>query len=947
MFLPLSISHLDGIQKGKSHAPEEHFSGCLGRVVKLFDLNIGVAGNKLLTDKPYQEGFHARGKSNMASLSPLQDQIEDKVVVAKSSGTISNRKSKGTPMKVLIAQEMSKDINNKYNPPSVVAKLMGLDTLPSQQPDSSRQRDCAGGSARVHTDTQSSYCGDSRNGTLNAELCHEFHQYTEQNHCKDVYEVWQHPQKRSLRNKVSESRCVEKDKRIDYVRQKFLEAKFLSIDEKCHQTNQFRDTLEVLSSNTDLFLKFLQEPNPMFPQQISSLPSSPSPSDIKQITVLRPSKMVDNPTFSGKEMNEKQENKANQVSQLKRVDEIRLAHSASTASCSGDGNSTQLTRIVVLKPSTCKSHYLKDVNSSPYLPLAGLHHENVLEFPENKDAPESRELASEITLPRHKNYTGHERDGTLLSSESPDGYTSDESSFNRSENEHAMGNLCNSEVMSPASRHSWDFINRIRSPNSPFSPESPVSREAKKRLSERWAMVASNGVCQEPRPLWRSSSTLGEMLSLSDTNKSGKLEEGRDKEPRQLNSIQFRYPKMMEAGDNSPSKLLRSNFLPVSSTVFSSQLKAEISESEAVKTEPLEETINERSIKSSFKGRFSGLFSRNKKPSKQKVGISNSGDESHFGDKHLDFPGEVGYDVNHCLNNSGHEYLSPYVHGSSCKKTSSGLNEKQGISYSEVEPAPSVKRDMCSGNFNGNQDQPSPVSVLDTSFEEDGCIILHNFKPNGELPAHSVRSNLIDKSSPIGSIARTLAWDDSWLLDTATSFSLMPSSTQRTEKEREWFYYIQTILSEAGLDQVQYNSFISRWHSPESPLDPSLIDKYIDSHEEESLHEARKKERRSIRKLIFDCVNSVLMDITCQYTYPCNSVMLVDHVWEQMKEWFSWNMVCTSGYDEDGNSLIVENMVANEIVNKGWIHCWKLEWESIGKEIEGKLLEEMVREMIN
>ncbi|CAH9074437.1 unnamed protein product [Cuscuta epithymum] len=818
----------------------------------------------------------------MASLSPLQDQIEDKVVVAKSSGTISNRKSKGTPMKVLIAQEMSKDINNKYNPPSVVAKLMGLDTLPSQQPDSSRQRDCAGGSARVHTDTQSSYCGDSRNGTLNAELCHEFHQYTEQNHCKDVYEVWQHPQKRSLRNKVSESRCVEKDKRIDYVRQKFLEAKFLSIDEKCHQTNQFRDTLEVLSSNTDLFLKFLQEPNPMFPQQISSLPSSPSPSDIKQITVLRPSKMVDNPTFSGKEMNEKQENKANQVSQLKRVDEIRLAHSASTASCSGDGNSTQLTRIVVLKPSTCKSHYLKDVNSSPYLPLAGLHHENVLEFPENKDAPESRELASEITLPRHKNYTGHERDGTLLSSESPDGYTSDESSFNRSENEHAMGNLCNSEVMSPASRHSWDFINRIRSPNSPFSPESPVSREAKKRLSERWAMVASNGVCQEPRPLWRSSSTLGEMLSLSDTNKSGKLEEGRDKEPRQLNSIQFRYPKMMEAGDNSPSKLLRSNFLPVSSTVFSSQLKAEISESEAVKTEPLEETINERSIKSSFKGRFSGLFSRNKKPSKQKV-----------------------------------------------------------------EPAPSVKRDMCSGNFNGNQDQPSPVSVLDTSFEEDGCIILHNFKPNGELPAHSVRSNLIDKSSPIGSIARTLAWDDSWLLDTATSFSLMPSSTQRTEKEREWFYYIQTILSEAGLDQVQYNSFISRWHSPESPLDPSLIDKYIDSHEEESLHEARKKERRSIRKLIFDCVNSVLMDITCQYTYPCNSVMLVDHVWEQMKEWFSWNMVCTSGYDEDGNSLIVENMVANEIVNKGWIHCWKLEWESIGKEIEGKLLEEMVREMIN
>ncbi|CAH9134090.1 unnamed protein product [Cuscuta epithymum] len=939
---------MNQIQKGKTQISEEHFPGCLGRVVNLFDLNIGIAGNKMLMDKQHQDGFPTSGKSYMARPSPYKEQIEDKEIVPKSSATISNRKSNGTPMKMLIAQEMSKEINNKPNPPSVVARLMGLDTLPSQQTGSSKQRDYACGSARVHADPHLSYCNDNKSGTLDAE----------QDQCKDIFEVSSHQQKCSLRYKLSESgRCDEKDKRIAYVRQKFIEAKSLSIDEKCRKTNQFQDALEVLSSNTDLFLKFLQEPNPMFSQQISNLQSSLPPTDIKRITVLRPSKMVDNCVFSGKVMTEKHENSANQiVSELNKRDESGLDRSVSTASCNVDGNATQPTRIVVLKPSTGKSHNHKVGRSPPCIPAARLHHENVLEDNEDKDAQASRELATEITLQMHKNLVGHPRDEAMLSSMFPDGYISDGSSFNKSENEYAMGNLSDSEVMSPASRHSWDFINRIKSPHSfssltraSYSPESLVSREAKKRLSERWAMVASNGVCQEQRPLWKSSSTLGEMLSLSDANKSGKLEGAGDKEARELNSNQVSDTSMMEGGENYPRNLLRSNSVPGPSATFSSQLKVDCSESEAVKAEHGEETINERSIKSSLKWKVSGLFSRNKKPMKQKLGNSKSGEEPHFGEKHFDSPGVVGNNVSQCLNSIGHERLAPYVHGSSGKTTSTGSTEKQGISSSEVEPGPSVKRDRHYGNLSENQDQPSPISVLETSFEEDEYLTLNTIKSSGhgELPVHSVRSNLIDKSPPIGSIARTLSWDDSWLLDTATSLSLKLSSTQRTEEEHEWFFYVQKILSEAGLDEVRYDSFLSHGHSPDSPLDPSLRDKYIDSHEEESLHESRKRKRRSTRKLVFDCVNAVLMDISSQNIFPCNSVMLVDYVWEQMREWFSWNMVSLSGYGGEGNSPVVQKMVANEMDGKGWIQSWKkMEWESIGKEIEGKLLEEIVREAV-
>jgi len=59
-----------------------------------------------------------------------------------------SRKVNGTPMKMLIDQEMSKEGEFKHNPPNVVAKLMGLDALPQAQPDSAAQRNHAKGYSR-------------------------------------------------------------------------------------------------------------------------------------------------------------------------------------------------------------------------------------------------------------------------------------------------------------------------------------------------------------------------------------------------------------------------------------------------------------------------------------------------------------------------------------------------------------------------------------------------------------------------------------------------------------------------------------------------------------------------------------------------------------------------------------------------------------------------------
>lgn len=283
----------------------------------------------------------------------------------------------------------------------------------------------------------------------------------------------------------------------------------------------------------------------MFTQHLYTLQSIPPPPKTKRITVLRPSKMVDDCKFGGSgKKNERVISRATHVGQGNRA-KAHMAFSPPAASWNIDEDHAQPTRIVVLKPSLGKTHNFRAASSSPSASQRVSQTETRFVNMAANEAQESREVAKAITQHMRVNICGHQRDETLLSSVFANGYIGDESSFNKSEKEYAAANLSDSEVMSPASRHSWEYINRFGSPYScsslsraSCSPESSVCREAKKRLSERWAMVASNGSCQEQRQMRRSnSSTLGEMLALSDIKTAGRIEQDNvKKDPQILNS---------------------------------------------------------------------------------------------------------------------------------------------------------------------------------------------------------------------------------------------------------------------------------------------------------------------------------------------------------------------------------------------------------------------------
>ncbi|KAK6143979.1 hypothetical protein DH2020_020799 [Rehmannia glutinosa] len=882
-------------QNGKNCNFDKTYPGCLGRMVNLFELNIGDTEYFLL-------------------ICGLQ-------IVSELKNTSSNRKSNGTPMKMLIAQEMSKEVDSKRSPPNLVAKLMGLDALPQQEPEPAIKRSHFKGHSRCHSETPMS----------NWEQQNKFSQ---PNEYKDVYEIWEQPHKFTHKGRYVET---TNDKRMALVRQKFVEAKRLSMDERLRQSKQFLDALEVLNSNKDLFLKCLQEPNSVFSQQLYTLQSIPPPPDSKRITVLKPSKMADSYNFTGSGNREGK--------QLKKLNDLEKSHleSSPPANWKNYENLTQPTRIVVLKPSLEKIFDDKAV-SSPQSQSARIHNEDFFGDVEDNENQESREVAKAITQQMREKLGRHRKDETVMYSVFSNGYVADESSFNKSEIEYPAGNLSDSEVMSPISRHSWDCGNRLGSPFSSssfsrasYSPESSVCREAKKRLSERWAMMASNGSCQEQRHIRRSSSTLGEMLALSEAKKEGSSNE----EPKDSNSLVVNEQRADENVDNSPRNLMRSKSLPVSSSQIGIRLNAKNSVSINGKLEVPKEDTKARSVKSSFKGKVSSLFfSRNKKASKDKSLGSETKDELRS------FSGEISTNRTENLVDKvpGHSSSAPPEPSS--KASFSNLISKQGVISPETQL--SMSKSIAPGNPGENQDQPSPISVLDPPFESNehtSKVFPHYVEPGHgyELPLNCITSNLIDKSPPIGSIARTLLWDES-SMDTSSSYPTKEPLTTQDENEQEWYFFVKTLLSAAGLQdevQIQSNSFLSRWHSPESPLDPSLRDKYINPNDKETPHEAKRRQKRSMQKLVFDCVNAALVDLSGHGTDSAqHGSTLLDEVWARMNTLFS------SGDCGDETGLVVERVVRKEVVGKWWIENLRLEMDILGKEIEGNLLEMLLEEAV-
>ncbi|GMQ02830.1 hypothetical protein CsSME_00048882 [Camellia sinensis var. sinensis] len=161
---------------------------------------------------------------------------------------------------------MSKETESKRRPPSVIARLMGLDGLPPQYPLHRQHKGLS------ETYQQWTASVSSQRDEKPYEHRSNRKDSMAQQECKDEYEVLEtskakrnsYPTKRNINLKLSEAEMT-------FIQQKFMAVKRLSTNDKLHNSKEFCDMLDMLEANKDLLIKFLQQPDSLFTKHLVDL----------------------------------------------------------------------------------------------------------------------------------------------------------------------------------------------------------------------------------------------------------------------------------------------------------------------------------------------------------------------------------------------------------------------------------------------------------------------------------------------------------------------------------------------------------------------------------------------------------------------------------------------------------------------------------------------------
>ncbi|KAK8446808.1 hypothetical protein SEVIR_9G547500v4 [Setaria viridis] len=874
-------------------------------MINLFDLSVGASAKVASRDGSPVRGTQSERKEYAGS----------KTVTGCTRRSSSDR-SGGTPMKMLIAQEMAKEGDANQKTTNVVARLMGLDDnadLPKPLPSNRRTFPDGHLSATLaRVNNQMSF--EKRASSM------------EDVEYKDVYEVGYQPPRGECLSNESPRRRPNEDhdkRRMDLVRQKFVEAKQLASHDNLLQSKEFHDALEVLNSNKDLFLKFLEEPNSLFAKQSGELHSAPTSPQRKRITVLKPSKSVD--TRDDKAI-KRQKNHA--------VDGNRVERSNSHKSDAAHVKVERLpkhTRIVVLKPTSAIAS-MEQFDQNYHADL------------DDSEAPAiSRRLSDEIDWSVHGMCRRHNESNPMSAYRPYDQYAEEEGA-----------SLSDSDIGTPTSRHSWEYIYRFSNPyfgsslsHASCSPESHVTKEAKKYTSDRWAIVPSSEITQGKVLVRRSLSTLGEMLAMPDMKKEEVADQASPDATSQLCSNEPTVGVSSNCavgdgeGESSLRKISRSRSVPVSSSAFDSlRLDGGCSEAQH-KESTASKDVKPKNGKSSLKGKISSFFSKRKKTEKEKVNPSPLGTPNSqvlsastvVIDK-SDVPEHV---CTNLQNGVAFGYLEERFENG---PTVVPLDELEAPSTSKS-PV-SLEKALPFEIRNSHFDQPSPTSVLDAQFDD-----VNEKSPISSESAITVKQEPLSRSLPIGSIARTLSWDDA-------SQEASLCCTKDDSHEQEQYEFVEKILTSVGFCNEKAQDIFVRWHSLDCPLDPVVLDQLL----ERKVEDAKCRERRSNQRLLIDSVNAALLDIGQRKlwgAYPCTArysnaprvatcdVLVTDEAWRLVKSWLFDDENDIAGLG-DNAGLAADWVVDKEIHGKGWSEMLRSEVDEISKEICGDVLSELVGE---
>ncbi|OMP04968.1 hypothetical protein COLO4_09164 [Corchorus olitorius] len=918
-------------------------------------------------------------------------------------GWKSSKQSTGTPMKKLLAQEMSKENEPRRRSPSVIARLMGLDGLPPQQPGH-----------KQHKRTESNQEKVQKGGTLYSSRRSSRKSSKEEQEFKDVFEVLDAPKgETGSYSSQGTSNSKLSDAEVAFIQQKFMEAKRLSTDKKLQDSEEFNDALEVLDSNSDLLLKFLQQPDSLFTKHLHDLQGAQPESHCGRITAMKSPRTVNNEKGhlgrkAGREDQRKHRSKSPQGYQEDLSSHSYGRYAAHNPPKSPkvqleekNGPATVPTRIVVLKPNLGKSQNSTRTASSPcssyHFPSGCTAHGETLgnEIREAEvwgkkkvhqdfgfssiNSRESREMAKEITRRMKNSFTN----GSIkISTSRFRGYAGDESSCDVSGSESAN----DSDATTVSYRDNIGWTNRHRRTSS-RSSESSVSREAKKRLSERWKLTHGS---QEIQMVSRGS-TLGEMLAISDrevrsANSSGPIrEEGCSAFGNEVGPTVWKEPLGISSRDGWKDgclgNLSRSRSVPASSTDFGSPRISTRHESlrrdkYVIPKEGFRWDKN-KAVKGNFNQREAQLSSSQRsrvKKSQFRSGSCSSNKEDSDTSPEFDI---TPYQVRRNLEGDNQSEHNPMVSGvsigSAMEKGSAFENAVDVNDQSKVTlpahpnmevSAPASPNDAFStGDLNNldseepsngpskhcpvseleprasskEADQPSPVSVIEAPFTDDLSSGSECFESiSADLHGLRMQLQLLKLESEAYEEGAMLISSDEEGEEVSSRLA-EDKGIPKTEENQESVYIVD-VLVDSGINGANLDTFLATWHSPECPVNPSVFE------ELEKKYCNINSWSRAERRLMFDRINSKLLETYQQFMDQLPWVKSTTKIIPK------WNM----GELKDNlrRSLVSQNkklhLDAGEKVlgeESQWLDL-KEDVDVIGREIEKLLVDELVDEVV-
>ncbi|XP_019084857.1 PREDICTED: uncharacterized protein LOC104711921 isoform X1 [Camelina sativa] len=902
-------------------------------------------------------------RDRLASSSPLQGKKQShklKSPRSSSSSEFNNNSclcealsenkqdfaTSGVPMKSLLAQEMSKQKESKKRSPSIIARLMGLDVLPAQS-SSHRQHKCVenhqqgrggGGGGTSYDD------GYNKSLRRSSKAEQKF---------KDVFEVLDAKRAESNRNFREHQGSVNANltqAEMAFIRQKFMEAKRLSTDDKLRHSKEFNDALEALDSNKDLLLKFLQHPDSLFTKHLHDLhkPQYSQASSLKS-----PNSQKDDRDLLRK----------SHRSPHRHVGSGGCASRSHTRHASydmidlpneelGKRSELQPTKIVVLKPNLGEPRYVGRTFASPSSSSDEFRADRRLPCTTNHGRQKSNE---DVRLSRQNSRDSGEMaktmsrqrkascgNGSAMSFENSGfkGYAGDESSS-------GSDSASDSELVPVTSgkRTAFNRRNNYHRSLPSKSTTSSVSREAKRRLSERWKLTHK---FEHEIEISRSG-TLAEMLATSD----------REARPASFSGLSF---------EDGISKRFENNI--------------QWSES----PEPV--GISSRD---GWKGSCSRSFAKSKTIMNQESTSSYTivlpkalinrdglvkGNSSHHGESFLSCKSRPGSNKSHSSYNSSPEVnispsltkvlymndgvstekLSPFKACSSFSVDANSDSEDSSASDDNKTAMSEAARDLStvtsvtdpdisrttedvnqssvpepqSRESSKEGEQPSPVSVLEASFDDDVSSGSECFESvSADLQGLRMQLQLLKLESATYNEGGMLVSSDG---DTdQEESSTVTDETMITQElgEEDWkSLYLVDLLANSRFSELDENTVMT------TPVDPSLFQDL------EKKYSSVNTSTRLERKFLFDQISRELMQMLKQFSDP--------HPWVKPTRMYrKWD---TNRIQETLRDLVTrkdEKPSKDDVVEK------ELQWlsleddiEIIGREIEEMLTDELITELV-